>query len=238
MTYYTITGKTDGFGAQYQAILSGIAYCHHNNLIYVHTPFTKMEHSIDIRKANEFIGINNNRLLANGQMPSHCCKIYGNACANDVYICSNPSIYYTPDVLRMIRDDYLHAPKPSIGEIDIAIHIRRGDVKNGMRYTDNHFYKKVVHQLRKVYPTYTITILSEGKYDDFKDLGIDKEHVKLNTDVFETFHSLVCAKVLIQACSSFSYCAGILNENTVYHMNTFWRSKLDHWLNINDLLDF
>ena len=37
--YYTIVGKTDGFGAQYQAILSGIAYCKFKNYIYIHTPF-------------------------------------------------------------------------------------------------------------------------------------------------------------------------------------------------------
>ena len=30
---YTITGKTDGFGAQYQAIMSGIAYCKFKNYL-------------------------------------------------------------------------------------------------------------------------------------------------------------------------------------------------------------
>ena len=29
----TVRGKTDGFGAQYQAILSGIAYCAYYNTI-------------------------------------------------------------------------------------------------------------------------------------------------------------------------------------------------------------
>ena len=42
--YYTITGKTDGFGSQYQAIMSGIAYCYYNNYEYIHTPIIKMEH--------------------------------------------------------------------------------------------------------------------------------------------------------------------------------------------------
>ena len=58
--YYTINPRGDGFGAQYLAILSGIAYCNYKNYIYVHTPFIKMEHNTNIKKANEFIGINTN----------------------------------------------------------------------------------------------------------------------------------------------------------------------------------
>jgi GH25 family lysozyme M1 (1,4-beta-N-acetylmuramidase) len=55
--YYTITGKCDGFGAQYQSILSGIALCKAENYIYVHTPMKTIEHGVDVNKANEFIGI-------------------------------------------------------------------------------------------------------------------------------------------------------------------------------------
>ncbi len=33
----TITGKTDGFGCQYNAVLSGMAFCDkHNSYRYVH----------------------------------------------------------------------------------------------------------------------------------------------------------------------------------------------------------
>ena len=42
---YTITGKKDGFGAQYLAIMSGIAYCKYKNYNYVHTPIKNMEHN-------------------------------------------------------------------------------------------------------------------------------------------------------------------------------------------------
>ena len=36
--------------------------------------------------------------------------------------------------------------------------------------------------------------------------------------------------------SSFSYCASIINNNTVYHYDSFWHKKLDHWLKISDLI--
>ena len=41
---YSIHGKKDGFGAQYQAILSGIAWCNYKNYEYVHIPFSKIAH--------------------------------------------------------------------------------------------------------------------------------------------------------------------------------------------------
>ena len=62
--YYTITGKIDGFGAQYLAILSGIAYCKTHKYTYIHTPFTTMAHNVDISNANEFIGINTSERLS------------------------------------------------------------------------------------------------------------------------------------------------------------------------------
>lgn len=232
-TYYTIKGKSDGFGAQYQAILSGIAYCNYKNYIYVHTPIRTLEHNVDINKANEFIGIN-----TNSQEYNTNCKIEEHAYENKVHLCKTPSIYYTDKVLDYIRKCYYSTAKPCVDLVDIAIHIRRGDVTTTSykeRYINNNNYKKIITKLNTKYPTYTITIFSEGKYDDFSDLGLEEKCFKLNTDVFETFHSLVCAKVLIQAISSFSYCAGLINQNTVYHFDKFSHKKLDHWFEISSL---
>jgi len=228
MYTYTIAERVDGFGAQYQGIISGIAYCYYKNYIYVHTPFKLLDHQVDIHKANEFIGIK-----------TTSCPIYiTQTCSAEVHWSPQPSIYYTPQVLNYIRQCYYTNKKPTI-DVDIAIHIRRGDVTNEQnkeRYTDNAFYIKLIQTLQKKYPNYTITIFSEGTYEDFKEIGLEEKWFKLNTDIFETFHSLVSAKVLIQSFSSFSYCAGILNQNTVYHYDSFWHKKLDHWLSIRQLV--
>lgn len=231
--YYTIKGKSDGFGAQYQAILSGIAYCNYKKYIYVHTPFTEMQHGADIIKANEFIGINTNSLPYDISR-----KIVEKRYEKKVHKSKSPSKYYTSEVIEYIRNCYFSSKKPLIDNIDIAIHIRRGDVnvKNKIRYASNRVYLKIIKKLKKKYPEYTITIFSEGKYEDFKDLGLAENNFKLNTDIFETFHSLVSSKVLIQGLSSFSYCAGIINNNTVYYYDTLWHNKLNHWLKISDLI--
>ena len=225
--FYTIKGRTDGFGAQYNAILSGIAYCHYKKFVYVHSPITQLEHDVDVKKANEFIGIPINL------HPYTHKSTYEPI----VHWSKRPSLYYTTDVLNYIRKCYYSTPKPSV-DIDIAIHIRRGDVtrqQHTERYTDNVYYIKIIKKLKQLYPTYKITIFSEGKYEDFYNLGLEESCYQLNTNVFETFHSLVCAKVLIQSYSSFSYCAGLLNQNIVYHYDTFWHKKLDHWLKVSVL---
>ena len=139
ITYYTIKGKTDGFGAQYQAILSGIAYCNYEKYVYVHTPIKQMEHNVDVSKANEFIGINTTH--------NDICKIEEQPFSESVHFSETPSIYYTDKVLKYIRECYYSTEKPSIGLIDIAIHIRRGDVnknKNQNRYTDNSYYREII----------------------------------------------------------------------------------------------
>lgn len=38
MKKLTVTGKTDGFGAQYKEFIFGIAYCNYMNYEYIHTP--------------------------------------------------------------------------------------------------------------------------------------------------------------------------------------------------------
>lgn len=229
---YTIQGKRDGFGAQYQAIMSGIAYCEKTNSTYVHTPFQEIAHGCNPSRANNFVGIHTQPSKAG------LSKIVAKKYFDEVHYCKNPSEYYTDKVLEKLRKFYYLNEKPFVGDIDIAIHIRRGDVGKhfATRYTDNDVYIQFIQQFKRKYPEYTIVIFSEGKYQDFKHLGLGKECFRLNLDVFETFHSLVSAKVLVQAKSSFSYCAGLLNANTVYWMNGFWHKKLDHWLETESLL--
>jgi len=233
--FYTITGKTDGFGAQYLAIMSGIAHCKRHNLIYVHTPFSSIEHDVDVDLLNNFIGVHNHFLLENGLMPTETDHVERQAFSESVIWCHQPSIYYTEEVLSIIRGFYYSTPKPSVDELDIAVHIRRGDVaEDNCRYTDNNFYVNLFQALKQKYPDYSITVFSEGKYEDFKELGLDESHYKLNADVCESYHSLVRAKVLVTSKSAFSYTCGLLNENTVYYVD-FWHKPLDHWLAVESL---
>jgi hypothetical protein len=235
---YTIKGKVDGFGSQYQAMMSGIAICDYKNYIYFHTPFNEMEHDVNIDILNKFIGINNNRSEIKDLSSIEINNMIIEMQSEDVHWSETPSMYYTPEVVTKIRDWYYSTEKPNVGNIDIAIHIRRGDVSLNnpqYRYTDNNIYIKLINLLQIKYPFYNILIFSEGHIDDFKELNLPKKHFKLNEDITKTFHSLVSAKILITAKSSFSICAAILNKNIVYYQD-YWHKPLDYWLNINSLI--
>tara|TARA_B100000123_G_scaffold222402_1_gene170983 strand:- start:281 stop:1051 length:771 start_codon:yes stop_codon:yes gene_type:complete len=218
---YSIHGKKDGFGAQYQAILSGIAWANYKNYEYVHKPLNKISHNQKKDELNDFIGIpykNNSK--------SDLIQKY----SSEVHFSKIPDIYYTPEILKKIRNYYYSTSKPLIKNNNyIAIHIRRGDVdkSNMKRYTDSNYYKKIIMFLKKKYPNIKIKIFSQGKLEDFKDL--DNNCIfELNKDIKYTFHSMVIAKVLVTAKSSFSYCAGLLNENEIYYIN-FWHKPLKKW---------
>jgi hypothetical protein len=137
---YTVTGKKDGFGAQYQSVMSGIAICEFKKLKYIHSPFVSIEHECDAALMNDFIGIK-----ASPTDPSD--NIIKEGFAAEVHWAARPSLYYTPAVLQKIRDHYYSTAKPTIPAIDIAIHIRRGDVNKVEypdRYVDNAVYIKII----------------------------------------------------------------------------------------------
>ena len=235
--YYTIKTQTyDGFGAQYHAIMSGIAYAAHENLEYIHTPLEALgsQHGGNAQELNTFIGI------PTGTPPKNMDEMKQEPYSEIVHLSKNPSEYYTKSVVDKIRKYYYGSKKPNISPPDIAIHIRRGDVtreKNrsevegpfgGNRYVDNSEYKHIIAMLEREYPEYNITIFSQGSEGDFADLASNKVRFSLNEDLTSTFHSLVRAKVLVTSISSLSYSAAILNENTIYYMD-FWHRPLDHW---------
>lgn len=233
MKTYTICNRADGFGAQYLAIMSCFAFCYNNeNTTYIHTPFKKLCHGQSAEKLNKFIGFPvHNKISKNIDIRK---KKYISA----VHWSSNPDIYYTEEVKNMLLLYYYSNKKPNIDNIDIAIHIRRGDVnsnngKTSYRYTSNDTYIKIIKYLNKIYPKYKITIFSEGDKKDFeftKNLDVKLE---INTNLEKTYHSFVKAKVLVTAISALSYSAALLNKNIIYYI-PMKHKPLKNW----NIIDF
>lgn len=120
--------------------MSGIAYCRFKNYNYIHTPFKKMQHDGNIKSLNNFIGIPN--LHSKNNINIDITEKF----SGKVHWSSNPSKYYTNDVIALLRNYYYTTSKPIIENVDIAIHIRRGDVNmkaHHKRYTSNSYYNKI-----------------------------------------------------------------------------------------------
>lgn len=209
-----IKEKNNDFGSQYLSIIACIAYCNYNNYYYVHKPIFNN----DMNSLNEFIGIPNSKNID-----------YDEEFDYNIDVINNPNIYYTSEVLNIIRKYYYYSSKPKIDDIDIAIHIKGDDVTNNNDksngYISNSYYKKLIEMLLNEFTNYNITIFSDGK---LKDLQNDRIRFKSNESIENTFHALVSAKILVMSKSSFSYSAALLNKNIIYYVD-FWHKPLDFW---------
>lgn len=228
----------DGFGSQYLKKMYGFAFCQQmKNYRYVHVPITRVEHlSIDLSKINNFIG----------WMPTVGRKIHIRI--NKLMKCFvNPEAFFTDPIVEHIRLKYHSTPKPNADESAIVIHIRRGDVNPRtrrhsarIRFIQEDWYIEHIDKILKKFDN-NIIIHSHGntQIKRLASLNQDRIQIKLNADIFETFHDMVMAEKLFLAKSSLSYMAGILNKNQVYFMNGATNSQLSvpfsRWRNWQDI---
>lgn len=222
----TIAGRTDGFGAQYLAFMSGIAFCEYKGWEYVHTPIKTLLFGEIPAEMNEFIGIP----ASTKTHADTSCRL-----AEAVHYAKRPDTYYTDAVRAQIREFYYRTPKPAACQYDIALHIRRGDVQRfsqyRFRYVSNKRYRQILTHLKAKFPNYSIGIYSQGKIDDFAELtrgGGGNVHFCLNEDLKKTFHAMVTAKVLVTARSDLSYAAALLSKGEIYY-TPYWHRPLKSW---------
>tara|TARA_E500000331_G_scaffold31950_1_gene26763 strand:- start:44 stop:778 length:735 start_codon:yes stop_codon:yes gene_type:complete len=242
MKAITIAGKKDGFGAQYQACLSGLALARKLSIHYIHTPFSTIQFGLDPLYMNNFTGLISDKWWEKKQKFWQLEKKIDVKCyeyIKRIHSSKRPSMYYTANVLDEIKLLYNSTFKPIVPTYDLAIHIRRGDVHLHMkdesfRYVPNLFYVKQLDQFIKNSESHnpSIAIISEGTKDDFSEFDkFSNIYFHLNEDVANSFHMLVSAKVLMLSRSSFSYCAAMVSNGMILYQR-FWHSKLDHWITI------
>ena len=244
-TLMTIHGKTDGFGSQLQAIFSLIAYCNYKGYTYVHTPMYTMHHNDEKIKdfstyMNNFINIEHKFTAINDLSNYEKSIVYEVKEGPFVHGSIHPEYFYNSYVLNLFREMYFSVKKPALiydkTVTNIAIHIRRGDVnprKYPSRFISNEHYVKLLKKM--TLDNSVIHIFSEGDVKDFEDIIINfpdnKFAMHINENIQVSFHHMVMADVLVVAKSSFSYCAGLLNENTKIAnlITNWWHKPLKSW---------
>ena len=142
-----------------------------------------------------------------------------------------PIVNRFPAAYELLRDDlrsrYALSPKPPTSYspdcLNVAIHIRRGDVtpqsKYARRYVANDVYARMMRQMLAAAADRRVCfhVFSEGDpaapERGFEDLaGIPGVRLHLNEDVFSTFQHLVQSDVLVLGISSFSFVAGLYHR--------------------------
>lgn len=175
----------------------------------------------------------------------HVFKIFDN----------NPEYY-----LKDIQDDIINAYDENNNnrkliynkdKINIAIHIRvfndndticeniksyiSSDRNSSIRYYfTGKMYEELINKLKKQYPNSDIHIFSQEKYFDIKFKNLRKiENINIHfddLDLFDTFHHLCKADVLVMGLSSFSFVAAFYNKNTIIYLPYSNPPSLKSWI--------
>lgn len=147
-----------------------------------------------------------------------------------------------PIIQKELRRKFYKYAKPetavyNANEINIAVHLRRGDVNKTYttRFTDNNKIIQLLQQLQQLSMdssvSFKIHIFSQGKEEDFLEFK-PYASIHLNGNIFEDFMYLTKADILFMAKSSYSYCAALLSEGLIIY-EPFWHPPLKDWKIIN-----
>jgi hypothetical protein len=262
--FITCSGKTDGAGAQAIAIMSTILFAHDLGLTYVHTPFGQIAHNTDNDsdweyKWEKFLNLGKGEVFIDDVAKSGVevidlselskLSLYKPDTLYTVSQCHKYANFF-PDRYSTLTDTfkakYLASDKISYNlntsseEINVAVHIRRGDINssglNSIRYTDNEFISKIIYQiienLSQLGLNACVNIYSQGKKENFGKLQNLNVNFHLDQCVFTTFNSLVKADILVMSKSTLSYTAALLSEGIKIY-DPFYHKPLKNWLSVN-----
>lgn len=224
----TIVRGYDGFGSQLLSILSGIAYAKKNNWNYFHTPINGIKlvgkpintDTTLIKNCNKFVSDimmelkipETNNSIDVKTFPFFHKEIFNDGVEN----------YYNDDFFKYIQKGYVqNYPKfYNKNEVNIAIHIRRGDdilkEDKKFRWIDNSVYENIIGKLLEKYKNAIIHIFSWNN----PNIKIYNKnifyHISNDENNFlDDFNCLVHADILVVGSSTFSISAGMFNKNKV-----------------------
>lgn len=134
------------------------------------------------------------------------------------------------------------------GKVNVAIHIRRGDImammKAGVgswkeRYVDLAYFVDLAKELETLCgeDRLCFNIFSQGDLADFQAFDcLTNVHYRLDYDVFASFHYLAMADVLVGSPSSFSYLPSLFSDGVKIFRSPFWHDLPDEleWVRFED----
>jgi hypothetical protein len=262
--FVTCRDRDDGGGAQISARISTLIFAKLKGLTYAHSPVADVAHvpagtSPDdwSRRWEEFFNLGAGEVTAaeiesrgypvkpvpkpHRFLPrsrrlcvvAHCHKVTDH----------HPEAWAA--IAPELRMKYRLSPKPVLpgyddGRVQIAVHLRRGDVGSSGRFSERFTADEVVlsrvHRILEAVGSEraTVRLFSQGSPDDFRAFTALGVHLHLDEDVFVTFHHFVQSDLLFVAKSSFSYLGGVIGGK-VCICEPFWHPSLPGWIRPEEL---
>jgi hypothetical protein len=240
---YTNENRTDGFGAQYQGIITTILFCMKNKLNYQYTPISYAEHNYNgdhnyLNKLEELMNLKPNiQNNTNTESDSSTTMLLFRDITR--FFEENIDEYCNSESMKFIKECFWKNKERDHfknNKTNVAVHIRRENTHDmglaGQRAAvPNTYYLHVMNAIREKYKNRDLLfhIYSQGKIEKFKDLESDNVVFHLNEEIGSTFIGMVAADMLIISPSSFSYVAGFLSDGIVYYKN-FWHNPKKEWI--------
>jgi hypothetical protein len=243
----TCRGRTDGAGAQANAVIKAMIMARHLGWRYLHSPFSAMGHNVGTEQDwaarwERFLNLGDGEapvpetaeLVSLGDLVSDPEAYRGRpvVVAELIFLLPEHSVTSVLDELRPeLRAKYWRSDKSGIplhrgppGGMTVAVHLRRGDVADDpRRYVATEALLRSIADLRRALAPFGrpvhINLYSEGEPADFRAYADAGCELHIDVDPFETFHNMVIADILMQGRSSFSRVAGLLSQGIVIESN-------------------
>tara|TARA_B100000795_G_scaffold107079_1_gene79083 strand:+ start:554 stop:1309 length:756 start_codon:yes stop_codon:yes gene_type:complete len=235
---YTYIGIGDGFGAQYQQLITAYVVCSIHNEKFVYTSRNKMEHNYDnnpgfLKQIEDLMNIKNNienninnqaKIVQYTILRNWFEKNIDMAC-DSKYFKQIKSYFWQNKERNVFKND----------KINISVHIRRpnsDDTQWHCREIIPHsYYLNIMSVIREKYKNKHLLfhIYSQGGLEDFKIYENIDVTLHINEQLSKTFIELVAADILVTSPSSFSYVAALLSDGEVYYKK-FWHNPRKEWI--------
>jgi len=253
--FVCVKEQTDGFGSQFQNIISAIIFAELNNFQFVHIPFKKLEHNYNkdplfVQRLEELMNIDKKYSRMNDEIKNK--KFFVNKYGHfKIFFDGNIEKFLNSKALYDIKISYMANKKskefyfPNLHNMfNVVIHIRNINSHDKQQYYKQQMYnyelktqiKTSIIVMRNIVKKYEgkkimFHIMSQGGQCKFKLISKYFKNVKfhLDTPIETTFHQMVIADVLVTSKSSLSYTAALLTNNQVYYKK-FWHKGSNKWI--------
>lgn len=233
--------QRDGFGSQFQNIISSALFAMFENKTFCMTPIGSMEHGNEDESFYQDIeNLMNQRMLASNQTVEQ----YTEKKTWVDHQLSEGNASRVHGGIRTIRQQFLRN-KGESPQRDVAVHIRRRnsvdqnsvdraeEIDFRFRTTDASLCT-VMRSILKLSPRSQFHVFSQGKRSDFIFYDNDPRiKLRLNEPLNVTFLEMVRAKILVTATSSLSYTAALLSNGEIWAPVPFWHVYPVFWNTFN-----